>query len=475
MSSDKGIYRSLDQIKNLRIRVKLKKVALGSKPDNSEEGNNNRPLEPPETMTVAWQQKLFSVRELDTYKLESNCTTVLEKTYHEMLTQQQDNVSTPLSCGRFFTFTDQDEVVNSKEGPNTFRRVIDTPFQVMYLMADLRQSNPQSCLPDESLPPDEKVLCKITYDANNILEVQPNFNQGTPAYHIKSEAGELFEYTLQHVSAKDPKKQQEKDALILKRIYDRKNDQNMSNIGNSFETARGQIELFVFGQLEHATDFDYDDLSAELIFELPAGWELGTNTSTTKSLRSQTGKKSQNTGKVHFSHAFELHLVWSGDDNGLALPQAPLIYVQLKSDSHWGTGRVEGYGYIHIPIDPGIHTINVTCWRPCPSSQEKMRRFFIGGGFLLEDSSYPHIPAEFDGEHVLSKFGFVTTTSGTVQFRLNVVKQTDIFSQANNTPLMRATPDVPKFQTLTQSTAAILDAFERTKRKSEAVLQRTLT
>ncbi|CAF3334785.1 unnamed protein product [Rotaria sp. Silwood1] len=132
---------------------------------------------------------------------------------------------------------------------------------------------------------------------------------------------------------------------------------------------------------------------------------------------------------VYYSHPFEFEL-WYMPPSVAAdheLPRMPKIYFQVASQDGWGRHRTEGYTYLDIPSFPGFYDEDLSCWRPRGASIfNELRRFFIGGSNELEDISYVAMPKQVQSEKnktPLSRFGFRTVTTGTLNIRLNVIFQ----------------------------------------------------
>ena len=63
----------------------------------------------------------------------------------------------------------------------------------------------------------------------------------------------------------------------------------------------------------------------------------------------------------------------------------PTIYFQVNSLDYWERHRVEGYGMLKIPTDPGSYQTYIQTFRPVGSFVHELRRFFVGGGPMLTD------------------------------------------------------------------------------------------
>lgn len=101
----------------------------------------------------------------------------------------------------------------------------------------------------------------------------------------------------------------------------------------------------------------------------------------------------------------------------------PKILFEVASYDSWNRYRTEGYCWTQIPVKPGVYNESMPCWRPRGDSLiYELRRFFIGGSPELEDISYAAVPSNHEGS-ILSRFGFRTCTTGTLNIRLNSVFQ----------------------------------------------------
>jgi Meckel syndrome type 1 protein len=134
---------------------------------------------------------------------------------------------------------------------------------------------------------------------------------------------------------------------------------------------------------------------------------------------------------AYFSHPFEYDLYYKNDEineeNKDALPKMPKILFEVASYDLWNRYRTEGYAWTQIPVKPGTYEENLPCWRPRGDSFiYELRRFFIGGSPELEDISFVTIPSDLEGT-ILSRYGFRTVTTGSIQIRMNCVFQSQLF------------------------------------------------
>ena len=125
----------------------------------------------------------------------------------------------------------------------------------------------------------------------------------------------------------------------------------------------------------------------------------------------------------HFGHPFNLHLAAPSNyhTDPIAMSGKPTLLFQLSSKHSFQRHVVEGYGYVKVPTQPGTYDMAVKCWVPRGGIRSEMRNFFIGGAYRLHDLRSVEMPPDMGGASFLSKFGFRTERSGTLNIRINVV------------------------------------------------------
>ncbi|CAE1324505.1 MKS1 [Acanthosepion pharaonis] len=243
---------------------------------------------------------------------------------------------------------------------------------------------------------------------------------------------EAFEYTIEHVSKTISSQEQDQEQKMHHELYNRHTDFHKAIVGNEFDSVPNDVlRLVVYGEIESAKNFEYNDLYLHFFVDLPKGWssypgqELSwvTQTCSTKVIHKEN--------VAYYSFPFNFELFYKKELNKLNtsedVPHFPIIYLEVLSLDSWQRYRTEGYSYLTIPPTPGLHKMKIDCWRPCGNSiLAELRRFFIGGSPELEDPTYTGIPSTFEGSH-FSKFGFRTETTGSVHLSLNVLMQSRSF------------------------------------------------
>lgn len=107
-----GIYRTADNIENLKIKVTFKIIfsLIKIPPFNSldDETNNLANNDDQEVVELIWQEKRLSFKEIQAYQFKENCKTDLEKKYNQTIKTKHlsGGVKVP---GKIFTYTMEDK------------------------------------------------------------------------------------------------------------------------------------------------------------------------------------------------------------------------------------------------------------------------------------------------------------------------------------------------------------------------------
>ena len=464
-----GVYRSNDPLRSFKIEVTLRKVAAGSvfspvplpNARANQEGLELNEMRHEndsntETCVFAWQEKLFSEREEDFYADRNNCLTPLELKYND------DVVAVKASGGRrnsrIFTYVDHDQYTDTTECVATettssqqvtsylvqnvlnvrqrrtgaraafevtgrrddgqaitsridpvaiptsaesvpANHVISTPSQTMHVMTDLSPADRLGQLEDEHL------LCTLRADSHGVITVKPDFNQKGKRYYIENTEGELFEFTIKHVSSPMSRSIKVQETNMFRELYGRHSEILLSAVGQDFARPHSENEILfcAFGEIVSAADFEYDGLYVEYFVHLPDGWKPSgldqkltgiSNISYTR----QTGDRTV----AHFGFPFEFEVLFNSEllEDGQS-PHMPEVYLQVISLDFWERHRTEGYGRLVLPQRSGVYQENILTWRPFGRGVvSEMRRYFIGGSPELDDITYVSKPTGFTGSHM---------------------------------------------------------------------------
>ncbi|KAL5262771.1 hypothetical protein ACHWQZ_G008237 [Mnemiopsis leidyi] len=470
---------SHDPVSNLKIKVQLKRITsttvLGNiaetfaNPTSTGQEIELMPREEEagatEEATVSWQEKVLSQREIQLYGDLINCNTVRERHYHDVIEGMRER--NEFHHRRIYTCVEEDPAVGDKENmPLTTRTSqalsylehkirqarpagrkqnytpLQHPVQVpssdvnrksnhvqlvaaqrMYIMADI--GRPRG-LPR---PEDEVVLCAVTMDTNHVLSITPPFDS-TKAHSIENSDGDVWEYTVEQVVQEISDQDQSRELEVMDELFARHSSLLHNMVGSVFTDPpqEGAQRVHVFGEIARAIGFEADNLFVNYSFDLPLGWCVEEEVEM-RGLTQRSHVRETKSGQIaHFNHPFEMTL-FNSSSKEEEIGGRPRLFVEVRSVDGWDRVRLEGYGYLTLPPTPGCHTQTVQTWRPeGPDNTTKLRRFFIGGTPELSDVRYTHVPSNYsshpDQNTLLGKFGFRTISSGSVEVRVNVVKQT---------------------------------------------------
>ncbi|XP_014677032.1 PREDICTED: Meckel syndrome type 1 protein-like [Priapulus caudatus] len=504
-----AIYRSNDNIQNLKIRVVIKKVTSSTALPQSIFGKHaagggagmeladlrlkhslsSQPQDSDEYI-FGYQEKLFSQREWDLYSSLGNCQTVLEKKYHEEVKHTRTRPTT-----RLFSYVDHDTFTNIDERA---QRMTTSAAEVPTFLAERmttvrrRRTRPartadgeEAVVPkinivnlnptpekmsnshilttpvqtmyimadlspkhrEQKLSSDEYVLCTIKVDAHGVITTKPDFNRGQKPYTVETDGlgKEVFEYWIESVSQQMSCRERDGETKMYRELYARHADFLAACVGTEFEMVTWRTRG-----------------------DQQLSWVTQT-CSTAVHGRDNV---------AHFSFPFEFELFYKketiedekGTDEMMRWPQ---LYIEVLSLDSWHRYRTEGYGYITLPTSPGCRMETLNTWRPVGHSiRDELRRFFVGGSPELEDPTYVSVPSTFEGAH-LSKFGFKTESTGSVTIRINTIQQSRSFlDTAASKKKLASLVDRLGGGAMQQGLAAVLESFQKARQRMLVARQR---
>ncbi|EDV20131.1 Meckel syndrome type 1 protein [Trichoplax sp. H2] len=521
-------YRSKDPIRNLKIRVTLKKVTAASvvptfahenkKPSDQIEmqtikKEDEKTENKAEECVIGWQEKLYCKRETDYYADSENCNSVLDHLYHKEVLSVRNSRTNK----RLFSYVDHDNFADdenndddetiyvtpvakrisnlrrrrlanksmgdradkdgnkvalqfknpiSDDSSRTLSKLI-VPEQSMFIMADLSNDD------REPTKEDEYVLCSVTINSNGLISIKPDFNTSNSSYRIvtKSEYQEVYEYRLEHCSKPMSKVEEDREKKALKELYQRHGAYQASLIGTEFATPppSGTLRVNIFGEINMAKNFEYNDIYIHYCLYLTTEWK--TRDSDVIAGFTQISKcKGDKEKTAHFGHPFEFEITYEkANFNQVGVSEWPQLFIEVVSCDSWQRYRIEGYGYTLIPQAPGMHKIEIQTWRPvAPDLVSEMRRFFIGGAPELNDITYVSHPAGSDGP-CLSKYGLKTASSGSVTVKMNVLQQSQFFvDKTKSRKKVGTLLDKLGGEETQAALAKVIDAFQKARNRLKA-------
>lgn len=102
----------------------------------------------------------------------------------------------------------------------------------------------------------------------------------------------------------------------------------------------------------------------------------------------------------------------------------PRIILQAWELDEYGRSILSGYGFSHLPTNPGYHELEVHCWRPSGSLREELQSFFLGTSSCLVDEE-----AIF-GSAWEARSALRTVSSGVVRLNVHVLSRHGVNAHA---------------------------------------------
>ncbi|KRY61533.1 26S proteasome non-ATPase regulatory subunit 14 [Trichinella britovi] len=321
---------------------------------------------------------------------------------------------------------------------------------------------------------DEFLLCTIQLINGRYLRVMPDFNYQTKKpYEIHSRTG-FFQYTVECLSDITVLPA-DLELNLLKKSFDESHEKYSTN--KLYESSefdfpqKRSLRIVYYGEITSAEDFEYSHLLVHYFLDIPKGWMCKSD-KTSGVTQTCLVKNIRNNGRsAYFAFPIELELCLDLDYYYVSedYPMWPQLFLTVMSLDTYNRYRLEGYGYMSLPTDPGISEHIVNTWRPAEDVVSNLRRFFIGGSFELEDVLCCRYAKSFEGERILSKYGFRTVSSGSVKLKFYSIHQCRNLIRNNISRYGSLLYDTRTQLGFSSSVLRVLEVFQRARQKMIAI------
>ncbi|XP_061558048.1 Meckel syndrome type 1 protein [Phycodurus eques] len=225
-SSDTGeaVYRSLDAIKNLRIRLSFERVTttatlsqqLQQQVLSQHDGglielvpltSQAQPGDNKEDVIVGWQEKLFSQYEMELFQNEAACQSPLDRQYHKEVTALTK--AKGRKNRRIFTYTDYDRYTNChplqqlQKGSDLLNTTQTKPTFLAERMATVRHRRQDRRTMDSSFPKTKIVnwepsdeFKRNSHEVNNIMQTMHIMGDLGPPGRLGQKENECLLFTV---------------------------------------------------------------------------------------------------------------------------------------------------------------------------------------------------------------------------------------------------------------------------------------
>ena len=161
-------------------------------------------------------------------------------------------------------------------------------------------------------------------------------------------------------------------------------------------------EVHFIGEICEGVGFKGTYVSCRWYTEWGKSWTL---------LEGEESSQTQYTASNVWNHPLDLHFA------STSMLEWPRIIVQVWTlDSH-GRSILAGYGFTHLPTNPGEHELEINCWKPTNGTiREKLEELFRGktpSCHLDEDVIF--------GKAWENRSRLTTVSSGKIKLNVNVV------------------------------------------------------
>ncbi|KAK3868937.1 hypothetical protein Pcinc_025715 [Petrolisthes cinctipes] len=415
------------------------------------------------------KHRIFTYQHEDHYQYQNeSCVSTSKKMEPMSWLRQRKNVAENTAALRS---QDTGESIHTTEKKSNKKYADDTSphQQYFYIMADLA--------PTENLGETqayEVVLCELRFDTQGQLTVTPDFTRpATKPHRIESYGADnaQYEYKIENISPIRSLEEHQQEARLAEQLSKQRIEEVHQVAGLEWEDGgerkEGEVRLVVTGEITRALHFDdASSLYVHYALYLPPGWSSNSGSECEGFTPSCVVSYIDGVPTANYSTPFSLDL--TRHQSGRSWP---LLLLAAYSVDWLGRDRDEGYASFTLPTpgDTGrnddnesVHT--VAMWRPAQTSPlDKMRRFFLGGCQLITDFTYLALPVSTQVERV-SRLGFNTVSSGSVELRVSSVVQADF----THTDYGMVVETPPGWQI---STLAVIDAFNRSRQKLRAAKQ----
>ncbi|KRZ45897.1 26S proteasome non-ATPase regulatory subunit 14 [Trichinella pseudospiralis] len=423
-----------------------------------------------EEYTFSWLEKQYSQREIEEAAQRSQGP-LCESGFSDRRTNRLFSRIDVFYFSSAEKSSIQAKNVNERKPQFKHCRIAPTVYstQEMKIMAYLGEE-----LTEKHKIEDEFLLCTIQLINSKYLRVMPDFNfQTKKPYEIHSRTG-FFQYTVECLSDITVLPA-DLELNLLKKSFDESHEKYSTN--KLYESSefdfpqKRSLRIVYYGEITSAEDFEYSHLLVHYFLDIPKGWACKSEKMSGVTQTCLVKNICNNGRSAYFAFPIELELCLDLDYYYVSedYPMWPQLFLTVMSLDTYNRYRLEGYGYMSLPADPGISEHIVNTWRPAEDVISNMRRYFIGGSFELEDVLCCRYAKSFEGERILSKYGFRTVSSGSVKLKFYSIHQCRNLIRNNISRYGSLLYDARIQLGFSSSVLRVLEVFQRARQKMIAI------
>ena len=200
--------------------------------------------------------------------------------------------------------------------------------------------------------------------------------------------------------------------IINQTNYIRKPDEKLrekfKNIIRS--PADGIPEVHILGEISEGIGFKANKfISCKWYLEWGKAWSLLAGDEASQTQYAASSDDYDGVQEVVWNHPIDVHFATA------SMQGWPRIIVQLCELDDYGRSVLSGYGFTHLPTNPGYHELEIHCWRPSGSVIDELNAFFLGTSPCLADERI------IFGKAWETRSKLNTVASGIVKLNVHVV------------------------------------------------------
>ncbi len=158
-------------------------------------------------------------------------------------------------------------------------------------------------------------------------------------------------------------------------------------------------EVHFIGEISEGVGFKGSYVSCKWYIEWGKSWSL---------LQGEDSSQTQYAASNVWNHPIDVHFA------STSMLEWPRIIVQVWTLDSYGRSMLAGYGFTHLPTNPGEHELEINCWKPTNGTiKEKLEEVFLG-----------KTPSRLLDENVIfgkARSQLTTVSSGKVKLNVTVV------------------------------------------------------
>ncbi|XP_055599113.1 tectonic-like complex member Mks1 [Uranotaenia lowii] len=409
-----GIYRITGSVINWNFRINLKKIYSLIEIPRFDQPNETDACETPncevEQLDISWQEKVFSRYEIDYFSVRENCSSELQKSYHNMI--KSSGLAENRTKEKIFTYTSADNYIPDEELYVTSKidkrhyEADEMEFEQMYVMADLGS---EICL--FSIQWNEKEHTLLVYPDFNCMEINPYYKE------IQGDSRQMYHFGLQNLTKRNNTHSGSKETIHIKdALIDKLTKLSLreQQLKDQFCLPDNhQLQFLILLELAYGKEFSYDNSHIRYTFSLPIEAKVVSG-----SLDGCTHASNASNGVWHYGHCHELMIKLPERHD---IDDALRIVFEVISIDSWKRERLLGNAAVTIPLQPQCFETSLDCLNIANNNAayDKLEAFLVGGRREINIKEFFGL----NDSLLLNRYGSKSQYAGKLAIKCQILQQ----------------------------------------------------